>query len=489
MSAMLTATTLSGKRKSRTYLRLCGLTVMICSSWIVCKTPFCVSNSLHVSPITCRLSPHPPVEAGLHIPWESNGAFVLVPDTALLQKLLDALAACNVAWQAACADGVPKPRTGPADPFPVAQLLRQNMTWRLITLRPATLLLHNRPLTLLSFEARQKIVEQPTTYVPPRTEWHSWYLHPYLPVLVPEDSEDIADELRLPDHPHRPPNERVSLFAMLLNAHTKLQHYMRSPEVGTAYLAYRRKSGMANATPDYLIKLYAMLIGLIVDELLFKPDICDWPLKGIRRSTRPGGDGPPGGGPGGGGDGSSGGGYDEGDPHDGHDEDTGGASDKHRQAADDDSRVRRSRRATQSEEALVPCSPVDSAPPSGVLSSLTSGLAKCHIASPPFSGVDDSEARYGDWLLVEADNTLVEDAGSGKPSTAYIVQDTEQRAKSPFDSPDDPATPPEEEIDGFTETEWVVLKAQLNGRDRALAQSAAIMMICKTDYQEPVGFC
>ncbi len=258
-----------------------------------------------------------------------------------------------------------------------------------------------------------------------------------------------------------------------------------------------------------------MLIGLIVDELFFKPELYAWPLKGIRRSTRPGGDGPPGVGPGGGnapgGDGSSGGGYDEGDPHDGHDEDTGGASDKHRQAADDDSRVRRSRRATQSEEALVPCSPVDSAPPSGVLSSLTSGLAKCHIASPPFSGVDDPEARYGDWLLVEADNTLVEDgrhhdAGSGKPSDTHIVQDTEQPAKSRFDSPDDPATAPEEEIDGFTATEWLILKTQLNGRDPALARSAAITMTCKAgayltaarmhcslvdplaDYQEPFGF-
>ena len=91
-----------------------------------------------------------------------------------------------------------------------------------------------------------------------------------------------------------------------------------------------------------------------------------------------------------------------------------------------------------------------------------------------------------EWYLTEmGDKTLADSVQSspieGEPSEALeYMQHSTQATNVLLDDPNQPAVSPEEEVDGFTDTEWEILKTQLNSSDPAVSRNALIMMTCNT---------
>lgn len=97
-----------------------------------------------------------------------------------------------------------------------------------------------------------------------------------------------------------------------------------------------------------------------------------------------------------------------------------------------------------------------------------------------------------EWYSTEmGDKTLADSVQSspigGESSEALeYLQPSAQVTNVLLDDPEQPAVPPEEEVDGFTDTEWEILKTQLNSNDPAVSRNALIMMTCNTrEFSSP----
>ncbi|RPD58327.1 hypothetical protein L226DRAFT_614446 [Lentinus tigrinus ALCF2SS1-7] len=403
------------------------------------------------------------LESNLHIPWDQNAAFALVPQQNILDKIRTILVTCNGKWQEACKDeNLPNARPANADPFTQVAALRP-FKWRLLVLHPAAILTVNKPLMLLSPEARAQIVNSGGEYIPTVRDWREWCLHPYEPFLVPVDSSENPsplDELLLPDLAHRG-SEATSVFAMLLNAHTKLQFYMQTRGLGTSYLAYRRRFLHSDAwdVADSLITTYAHLVSTVVNSILYTPKGCELPV-GVDASL----DDQPGG-------------YPAGDRT---------SQDQSGDASDSEMEEMSSHGTGGSGGHTLPPRVANAI-----------GASSSPAPSPPLdaslttSGTADSDEGIlaHDRMLVESDTPHDHGKGKGKGvDDTVVTKDSEHSPEATTaDFPDHPEGPPEKEIDGFTDTEWSMLKRQVFSRDPAVATNALMLMACNTSYQLPDG--
>ncbi|TFK51156.1 hypothetical protein OE88DRAFT_1808633 [Heliocybe sulcata] len=187
------------------------------------------------------------LEASLHVQWDTYGTFCFVPAEANAVNMLEALRQSNQDWEhlVRLNPFLRRPLDVTAEPY-------NRPMWDVILLHPYAMLPEGQPLAI----AQNRTFHQQGQPSPePRVTWTSWIASgdhlvaasaPHEP-LAPFIASDIRDRVLEPP---------ISSLAMVINAHSKLDAFMRDHG--------------ATATPR--IQRYSQLMSDLVTEIFFVPE-------------------------------------------------------------------------------------------------------------------------------------------------------------------------------------------------------------------------